>query len=741
MSLINDVFIRNSFLGMDGYRWFIAQVPPGETPDSETWGERVRCRIFGNDTPDGSILPNDDLFYAKIAKSCESGFDNRQSSGIVGGETVIGFFMDGDEAQEPIITGIIDRYVNYSGTTIQESLASGSTGFRSVPPVEYSRWRVGVAEFSPNVTFWNTEQGDSAEPEEQDEKNVLAGDDTAQPGLSGPAAAEQQKLDSVKPGPDNCGNVVSRIQVELNRVTEILKGFKKYYQLYVVGTANAIGNVTDQLQIIINNISAVMRTLVQRLRNFILRKLRNLLRDALDAILGDVLKDIKDSIIAKIFDALFCAFQDVISKLPLLIADFLAAMIGRFFAAPVCAAEQFINSVLNNLIQDIDNAIQPIISEINDILSGILEIGGQIMDAIDQVLGILGFLCVNKECFDVKEFSASPWSGPSQSQVDKYQDFLKKIDLKDISDDAEEWLNANDFGLVDDFSAPGQGVLNQSSCSLLPERCGPPNIDIFGGKSTVNALASAVVNQAGQVIGAIIEDPGKGYIRSPFVTFRDPCNNGYAAAGYGIINPRFGTLVRIVITNPGYGYLDAPNGRTTFDPIVPIEDKIEKDPRDIVKIPTGEKIIVDLGPGDTVSPGGPTDEDDDGQNVVPGKPSENDDPKNPTNYVDVIGCLEEVNIISTGIGYLQDDEILIIPEVPGLELKPRYTEVGQLVKIDISGQTCGFTDIPEIRINSATGAGVELRASLSFTKVSDYTTEERKRFRDSSLQIVQCISS
>ena len=156
--------------------------------------------------------------------------------------------------------------------------------------------------------------------------------------------------------------------------------------MYVVQTANAIGNVTDQLQNIINNIAAVARTLVQRLRNFILRKLRNLLRDALDAILGDVLKDIKDSIIAKIFDALFCVFQDVINNLPLLIADFIAAIIGRFFAAPVCSAEQFINALVNNLVNDIDKALQPIISEINDILSGILEIGGQVVDAIDQVL-------------------------------------------------------------------------------------------------------------------------------------------------------------------------------------------------------------------------------------------------------------------------------------------------------------------------------------------------------------------
>jgi len=724
---------------MDGYRWFIAQVPPGQVPTSEGWGERVRIRTMGRDTGDGTILPDEDLCYAKIAKSCESGFDNRQSSGIVGGETVIGFFLDGDEAQQPIITGVIDRYVDYSGTTISDAIAARSTSFKSIPPASLPNWRVSSVKLTPNPRAFNDPQGETAEPSGEEKLPCIVGDDQCTPGTSGVSAQEIEKLNEVKPGPDNCGNVVSRIQVELNRLTVILRGIKKYYQLYVVETANQIANVTDQLQTIINNVAAVMRTLVQRLRNFILRKLRNLLRDALDAILGDVLKDIKDSIIAKIFDALFCAFQDVINKLPLLIADFIAAIIGRFFAAPVCAAEQFINAVLNNLIQDIDNAIQPIINEINDILSGILEIGGQIMDAIDQVLGILGFLCINKECFDVTAYTASPWGGPSASAKDNYRDFLSQISLQDISDDAVEWLDNSGFSLSDDFSIAGQGVLGKSSCELVPEQCGPPQIEIFGGKGA-DALASAVVNQAGQVIGAVLENAGYGYVRPPFVTFRDPCGNGKNAAGYGVINAEVGSLEKIIITNPGYGYLDAPNGRTTFDPI---EDTLSRpDPREDIELPNGETVKVDPGNGgNTTDPGGrETDpSDDDGDDiVVPGYPREQD-PRFPV--IPVVGCLDEVLVVSTGFGYSQTDEIFISQKIEGLELIPRYTDAGQLVKLEVSGNVCGFTDIPEITINSATGAGVELRPVLTFTKATEFAEEDRKRIKEGTLKVVQCISS
>ena len=734
MSLVNDVFVKNSFAGMDGYRWFVAQVPPAQRPEVGAWGERVKVRIFGYDTADPTTLPDDDLFYAKIAKSVGSGFENRQSSGIVGGEIVLGFFLDADEAQEPIITGVIDRYTNTYTITQEDAFKNRGTKFESIPPGTIAPWRVGSVRLKPNIGLFNDPEGETSEGKGE-QSAELRGDQNPEPGISGVAGTEVETLDKEVAGPDNCGNVTDRIQVELLKLTEVLKGFKKYYQLYVVQTANAIGNVTDQLQNIINNIAAVARTLVQRLRNFILRKLRNLLRDALDAILGDVLKDIKDSIIAKIFDALFCAFQDVINNLPLLIADFIAAIIGRFFAAPVCSAEQFINALVNNLVNDIDKALQPIISEINDILSGILEIGGQVVDAIDQVLGILGFLCLEKECYEATKFSASPWAGPTKSQKDKYNDFLSKISLEDISDDATQWLDNSGFSLEDDFTIPGQGVLNKSSCSLLPEQCGPPSIDIFGGKGS-DALASAVVNQAGQVIGAVLENKGFGYVRPPFITFRDPCGNGRNAGGYGVINVELGTLERIVITNPGYGYLDVPNGRTTIDPI---EDTLrDPDPRDDYELPSGEKGKIDRGNGgNTTDPG--TDPDTGDDISSPGFIQEGDDNKFPV--VPVVGCLEEVIVLNTGFGYDESDTVFISQDIPGLELIPKYTEVGQLVKLEIVGNTCGFTDIPDITINSATGAGVEIRPVLTFTKASEFEAEDRKRFKDSILQVVQCISS
>ena len=47
------------------------------------------------------------------------------------------------------------------------------------------------------------------------------------------------------------------------------------------------------------------------------------------------------------------------------------------------------------------------------------------------------------------------------------------------------------------------------------------------------------------------------------------------------------------------------------------------------------------------------------------------------------------------------------------------TQAGQIIAIDIVESVCGLTDIPFVTINSQTGAGVQIKPILSFTKVQD----------------------
>jgi len=126
--MIDQGFLKSHFIGRDGFIWWIGQVAPketweknfgtgGETDDSssiEGFGERYRVRIMGYHTANKEDLPDDELPFATIMYPVTGGAGGEAStsSNIRQGNFVFGFFLDGEEAQQPVIMGLIG-YNNY----------------------------------------------------------------------------------------------------------------------------------------------------------------------------------------------------------------------------------------------------------------------------------------------------------------------------------------------------------------------------------------------------------------------------------------------------------------------------------------------------------------------------------------------------------------------------------------------------------------------------------------------------
>jgi hypothetical protein len=530
-------------------------------------------------------------------------------------------------------------------------------------------------------------------------------------------------------GPNNCGtDTISRIQVEISKIAIILNGVKKYYATYVLGSVNKVYDFAGQINKIIDNISAVLRTLIQRVRNWVLKQVRQLVSNAIDLILGDVAKDLADSILAKILDILFCIFQITIDELPGLIGDFLAALLNKLAAGPVCAAEKFVNALINNVLGALQGALNDAMEEISKYLDGVLDIGGAIMDVIDQILGILGFLCLTKNCSEVTKFNSSPWGGPTKQQKDNFSDFLSNLQIPDPTTGALGWLEEAGLG---DTSGP-------SACDIANgDKCTPPTVTIFGGNPVAEALASAVISKKGNIIGVLLSQKGLGYKYPPFVAFDDPCNYGSGGAGYAELDPIDGGLTGVIITNPGWGYIDVPDGSDNDNPADGGDGSNGggEDDSIIIDLPDGGGD--DDGGGGTIDPGLPDDGGEDDGSGGGGGDGGGDDGNV---IVPVVGCLDGISIITTGYGYAQDDTFVVTPPMPGLILEGRYTDSGQLVEIIIKGEVCGWVEIPDVTINSKTGNGVRLKPNIVFTKASEFTVEEQSRYGSSTLSVIQCTS-
>ena len=95
------------FMGKDGFQWFVGVVE--DRNDPKTLG-RVRVRCLGYHTEDLVKLPTADLPWAHpmnpITSATVSGV-GQTPLGAVEGTWVIGFFTDGDRAQQPVIIGTL----------------------------------------------------------------------------------------------------------------------------------------------------------------------------------------------------------------------------------------------------------------------------------------------------------------------------------------------------------------------------------------------------------------------------------------------------------------------------------------------------------------------------------------------------------------------------------------------------------------------------------------------------------
>jgi len=375
------------------------------------------------------------------------------------------------------------------------------------------------------------------------------------------AAAAAGWDDVVRTTGDPCKNEKGEdsIAVQIEKLFIRLKAVQLYGDFVLNTVTNAADNLQSTISAVTSAIAGVLKSFIQRMRNWVLNKLKALIEQAMTYIANNLAKKLKEAIVDSIVDQIFCAFEEIIGGLVALVGDFLYSLIGQIINAPFCAAESWVNALTSKLINDIDEALQPIFDSINDILSGVGTIAGSVYEAIDFVLGFQAFLCGAPNCPEVTSFKLGPWGGPTKS----FRNDFSKLNFDNSfvgkgAKTADGWL--------EDFFGEDSGTLNQSpgECYTGTFECGIPQIEIFGGGGA-GAVGQAVVNTIGEVVGVNLLNGGEGYDSAPFVSIVDPAGCGSNASAYAVMETdddgfSTGVVSDIVIINPGYGYDDTYNG-------------------------------------------------------------------------------------------------------------------------------------------------------------------------------------
>ena len=798
--MIEQGLFKRHFVGRDGFIWWIGQIAnnswtknlQGSKPtntsvaDQPGFGYRYQVRIMGYHTADDNELKDADLPWASVMYPVTSGGGGDASfetPALKKGNFVYGFFLDGEDAQQPIIMGILG-YNQYQA--IYKDSPRPFVPFR------------GYNNTNPIATYGVLSSTES-NPTRPD---ITQTPDNANRGVGSPSSAQNnniardQEFESGKskeplPLPYTCennkspGQIQKDIQKMIQNIQNAQKGLKnfKYSITHPIQFEGQQVSIQEYIQIQIDRgakaVSGWIRDRISGALEWITRKINNGLKDLYFLLFPDKQSDAKAAV-ETAMDLLSCLFKKIIKNLLKIVRKALLTIVDTFINVPLCAAENILAAIIGKLAGLINATVSAILAPLNAIF-GVVDIVGDVLGFIE---GILSFLsCEEKpECPEIDGWSL--WDGADipaanfdpTSLINKVRDFASNV---------TQAIDPDNFDFDLDFSD-----IFSDTCGTDAIFCGPPNVVFWGGSGS-GATGNVIVSAVGDILGVDIVNSGFGYgTRSPFLNFEDSCGRGVGAAGRVILGPvspttdDFGNVlldsngqvlyvpnsngtetgvIGVIVEDSGYGYLPTPDGSQggdgrvwadanqttvkrsdgTWDIPYDPGEFIQVLPGDVVRTPIGSiSNLVNSDDSSTFIPGGTNFNVDSPGTITSPEPNlttikTGDYPIKDDEQYPVILYMCDVIIKNPGVGYQQDDKVIIEPSY-GAEITPQFNELGQLTSVKVISGGEGFQQIPTIYIESETGFNVEIIPRFCIDRVGVDKVKEPKT-QDKIISIIDCV--
>ena len=748
--MIENNLLKTNFLGKDGFRWWIGQVAPEDAQGDQinqignTWGSRVKVRIYGYHPPNETELSNEDLPWAQVLLSPQggSGKANRaRSLRISPGDTVMGFFLDGEDAQQPVILGLFASTPDYYGGTEEyTSPFQPFTGYTS--------------KIKPNPDFIVKNEGGDSSSSSQKSPRFLTKEivEDLNEKLEKGEAQLKQLIDSgelqqsLSDASEELTNVLKSgaVQTGLSDTKEIVEGLKKKYGFPEVQAFKDIGKevvlasgiaqmdnntkVTNGIKNTLKNslpdiknsvpkdkfkeISSVSKQLVSSTKPMI-KDMVNTTFDELAPQLNGGLKNLYKKEYGKILaktgnialakkaataaqvaeipnvlniqDSMPCVVKNITDKLLGDVTNLLTQFVDNVDNFTDCIGDQFIGAIFNDVIKGIDKELASAIKGVANIFpSGDIE--GLLRGKAE---GILGIASVFNDC-DIP-------SADLGAKTNKWIIGLgpASVGLENIAGQILNIANAAQE-LKEAAVSPGGVIGNLGLFDFMR-----PDVSSPGFSSTLSdCYTGPPLNCSGIKIN-IFGGGGQGAQVSPLLG--------------AIVSDTFAvqtaSLIGMRVKNAGFGYKSAPFVEITdtcrkgygasaravidYDPSSPTFEQVT----DVYIVNAGENYPV-IEPDDDDLSGG--------QYPV-----------------------DHVVVVKPGQNYKEEDEIT---DDKGNIYEKFLDDKGRLLNVippnPATNNVETFSTLPELSISTSTGSGAFLKAQL--TPRPDYQGEIK--------QVIDCIT-
>ncbi len=575
--MIDQSMLTTNYVGRDGFVWWIGKVAPVETWRNvatdleEGWAYRCKVRIIGSHPFDEDELADEDLPWAHVMVDATSGSGQScygESSRMVGGETVFGFFMDGEEAQQPVIFGALARSGNptNSPTNVMslstegkqaESGAFGTTSGRTAGGY-------GPTTLSPALAKTaSTPKGNADQKAGEDDGTE------GKEGLKRHTSGDQQMAD-INLGPHTASNgctddSISQITHTIGSFIKTINSLTSFAGTYIDAAQNFVADIERLVGKASRLILGAIKNIIRRLRDKVMKYLGKIFRNLIGLIVPEPQKNPIIQAFKRIMDLIFCLFEkagfDIMGFLKGLLKD----LIGKTINASVCAIEQAVSAIMGKLLGMISNLLKPILDGL-DWLSGMLNNITSLFSKITSYMNmILSFLaCDSLRCEEYDDWTQgwglSTKGAGKLSNVLNNLDFIQNLDYA-AGDGSLSFLSLLG-GNLDQFFDCTEKTNNPKSQDDLGDsippgfvypKCVPPKVEVFGDCIKKAELIPVVSSVDGSILTIVVAQPGLGYQVSPTISIIDKTRHGGGAIARTVIDDK-GKVVKVYMVRGGGGY-------------------------------------------------------------------------------------------------------------------------------------------------------------------------------------------
>ena len=587
--------LKQNFVGRDGFVWWIGQIAPEDVwienfgTNDKAWGQRYKVRIMGYHPYSTAELKDEDLPWAQVLTSAgNSGSQNTaETVRLAQGDVVVGFFLDGQNAQVPMIMGSFANTTQWADLKkLWKESGEPPSPFQVFGGYDKAfkedSYAINKASSNDNtknsdLSNVNITQEQANERQQNDTVNEIHTTDSTTGAIlnlcdEGPTEGIKNdvlgmvgEIQALK-GKMNAGNEFFRDKVKgiVSSTTESV----------VLKSGSLVSNMVDGA---FNQILPIGKTGLSNLYGGVKSKvLAATGNPAIAHIAGVAAQTAMLSPLQKVENLIGCLANNIVADLGGMVEDILNSVVDNVFNFTNCVGDQVVGAITNGIIGKVGAGMAGALGGLDKILGFFNPKGFNIEDVIrnsggSSIAGAVGLRGCNQP---VVRDELGPCRyrlgyGPLSSSPKDLDKIVKDANVAAAISAAARLTGFPLDGIEDiagaldifnsDMKVPGFKSAISDCYSGLPTICEPPKIKIFGGGGSgaeaipfFGNIIGDSYNRTGSIIDIKMTNPGNNYQYPPFVEIVDNCNQGLGAQARATIKD--GKVDNIYIVSEGENY-------------------------------------------------------------------------------------------------------------------------------------------------------------------------------------------